>query len=154
MNCPMCSSSQTKVIETRQCHNGTRRQRLQCHDCEHRWTLWHGERPKRGRVDGAAAVKRIQPRLTEEEIRFILTTQQSGHTLGPELGRSKEAISAIRRGITYKDVCPDLPRWNHGSRKVSCLNCIHWDERCGMGFPDPAIEGLGFAADCSVYERS
>jgi hypothetical protein len=35
---------------------------------------------------------------------------------------------------------------------LTCLSCQHWtDDRCGMGFPDPELEGVGFAADCETF---
>ena len=38
----------------------------------------------------------------------------------------------------------------------SCERCREWRglesaNPCGMGFPDPVIEGVGFARDCSLY---
>jgi hypothetical protein len=117
-----------------------------CRDCEHRWTVWHGERPKPGCTEGTLS---LAP-LTESEVRYILTSPKSGYALSRELGRSNVAISAIRNGRLHQNTCPDVPRWNQAS--VSCKKCDHWlHEQCGMGFPEPAEEGIDFAAECSLY---
>jgi transposase-like protein len=39
----------------------------------------------------------------------------------------------------------------------SCTSCNNWrgeenPSPCAMGFPDPVIEGPGFARDCSLYQ--
>ena len=72
--------------------------------------------------------------------------------LGRTLGRTAEAIRQVRRGKAYRDVLPDLPRWQRGRLQgPSCYGCTHWANGCAMGFPDPEEEGPGFARDCSLY---
>jgi transposase-like protein len=158
MNCPSCSSSHTRVIETRTLHNGGRRRRHHCHFCQHRWTTWLGERPPQGRVPNARPGRRTQPPLTEEQVRLVLTSPLSSGKLARELGRSKEAINGIRRGAFHAKTLPELPRRQAKRRAIpelSCHACAHWrSSECGMGFPDPIEEGPAFAADCSLYEPS
>jgi hypothetical protein len=155
-NCPSCSSSHTRVIETRKLNNGGRRRRHHCHVCFHRWTTWACERPPQGRLPNARKGYRTKPPLTEDEVRLVLTSPLSSNKLARELGRSKEAIAAIRRGTLHARTLPDLPRrqaMRRPSSGPSCHACEHWrNDRCGMGFPDPLEEGPAFAADCSLYE--
>jgi transposase-like protein len=153
-NCPSCSSSHTRVIETRPVRNGGRRRRHLCHNCQHRWTTWTGERPPQGRVPNARKGLRKKPPMTEDEVRLVLTSPLSSVKLARELGRSKEAVAAIRRGDIHAKVLPELPRRQAmRSSDLSCHTCAHWWRgSCGMGFPDPVENGPAFAADCSLYE--
>lgn len=155
MSCPVCSSDQLRVIESRPLANGTKRRRHHCENCQHRWTSWDGPRLKPGRLPGAAAPPKVyRPRLTEDEVRLILTSPDSSTKLGRQLGRTREAIAQVRRGESYSRVLPELPRWQIQRRTESCHDCIHWlADRCGMGFPDPLLEGPLFAADCAAYRQ-
>lgn len=100
--------------------------------------------------------RQMPDRLTNDQVRMILERRDlSARSLAEELGRTGEAICQVRRGNSYRDVLPEIPRW--GARKLqglSCHSCAHWRNRCEMGFPDPEEEGPGFAADCSFYEPS
>jgi len=155
IDCPTCHSSCTEVLESRTCNNGTRRRRHLCLDCGNRWTTWDGPRPKQGAAAGCCHAKRpdLPPRLTEGQVRLILERRDlSGKALARQLGRSAEAIRQVRRGTAYREVLPDLPRWRRGQPKgPSCYACSHWSAGCLMGFPDPMVEGPGFARDCSLY---
>lgn len=156
-NCPCCSSSHTRVIETRALQDGGRRRRHHCHACEHRWTTWIGEPPKQGRRPGAKPGHRNKPPLSEDEVRLVLTSPLSAVKLARQLGRSKEAVAAIRRGVLHANTLPELPRRQVQRRPgegPSCRDCDHWSDAtaCGMGLPDPLKEGPSFAADCSLYE--
>lgn len=155
MSCKSCGSSCTKVVDSRKLLNGSRRQRVWCRDCDFRWTVWQGERPKPGRAPHARGVGRgNKPPLTPDDVRLVLTSELPAYQLGRQLGRSKEAIAAIRRGVLHRNTCPEIPRWR-GQSGPSCHDCKHWArDRCGMGFPDPGEEGPGFAADCSLFEVS
>jgi hypothetical protein len=148
--CPECSSTDTAVIESRIMPYG-RRQRVLCRGCSHRWTHRVGD-PQQVRTHA----RRDAGALTEDEVRLVLTSPLSGAKLARELGRSKEAINAIRRGTFHAKTLPELPRRQAKRRVVpelSCHVCAHWrSSECGMGFPDPIEEGPAFAADCSLYE--
>jgi hypothetical protein len=75
------------------------------------------------------------------------------------IGCTGETVRKIRCGLIYWDVSPELPRFKEGKRlkpaaeQRSCGWCEHWAHgRCGFGIPDPLTEGLGFAADCDLYQ--
>ena len=83
--CPSCSSSHTRVIETRVLHNGGRRRRHLCYACKHRWTTWHGERLRPGRMPHAQGANGNKPPLTEDKVRLIFTSEISAIKLGRQL---------------------------------------------------------------------
>lgn len=156
MDCPSCGASRTRVIETRVVTNGTRRRRHHCHECAHRWTTYLGEKPVAGQAGRARSARRgicSKPALTADEVRLVLTSTENGIALGRMLGRTHQAISAIRLGKIHREVCPELPRLpRRGEKGLTCLECQHWEGgACGMGFPDPLEDGPAFAADCSLY---
>lgn len=165
MTCPTCGSARIEVCEVRLCVNGTRRRRLGCMDCSHRWTTWDGPKPPPG---GVGLRKRAKPpskkrgALSDEQVRQALTrTDLNNSEAARQIGCSAESVRQIRAGMVYRMVHPNLHRPNAKAEQAmpaidgpSCLECSSWAGiRCGFGFPDPLIEGLGFAADCDVYER-
>ena len=87
--CPQCGADGI-TVDSRECSNGSRRQRRKCSSCAHRWTTYVGDPPVR---------------------------------------------------ISRASLAP----------KRSCLECQHWQSRCGMGFPDPLEEGPKFANECLVF---
>jgi len=159
------------VIESKTVRNGTaRRRRYKCQGCNKRWTLFfdrkgnllssppeHAERHK--------AKRRPRQRiLSEEQIRFILSNSEIPfQLLATRIGANRETVRQVCRGIIYSDVCTELPRKPMARRSVivvpgegvpSCELCTSWTEgRCKERFPDPEIEGPGFAADCDFYEK-
>jgi hypothetical protein len=91
-------------------------------------------------------------KLTEADVRLILTTDKSLRVLSRQLGKSKQTISQVRLGLTHKSLAPDLPR---RAASKSCLCCEYWREGldpCSQGLPDPIDEGPSFASDCDFYE--
>jgi len=58
------------------------------------------------------------PRLREEHIRLILTSNQPPSQLAPLMGVSPDSICAVRMGRTYRDVLPELPRRRQTFRKL------------------------------------
>lgn len=73
------------------------------------------------------------------------------------VGRSPEAIRQLRYGITHAKLLPEIARWGQDATTVqvsgpSCYCCQHWRSGCTFGFPDPTVEGPGFARDCHLYE--
>lgn len=160
MDCPTCNGTTTKVIETHCCTNGTRRRRYRCFDCEHRWTVWDGERPLQG---GAPGTRRLtgnrKTRLRVADIRLVLTRLDLNNKQAAELiGCSAENVRQIRNGQTCASILPELIRPKAIRQKPSgngpnCLNCKEWiNGRCSFDFPDPLLEGLTFAADCGLYQ--
>jgi hypothetical protein len=125
--CPKCHGD-AYVLESTVNKNGSRRRRHACSVCRYRWTTHQGERPHRW------------ARLTPEGVERI---QATVNQLQAELGCSRKAIVAAL--------------WNSQSEPTtataapSCLQCQHWADRCGMGFPDPDEEGPAAAQWCSCY---
>ena len=109
--------------------------------------------------------------LSEDQIRYILTSQESDAAIAAEVGVSRACVSKVRAGKSYLDVCPELPRRGPYAPpdQSSCFKCIHHkickiprggksrrvDERvtCTLGFPDPLQEGARFARWCSTYQE-
>ena len=70
--------------------------------------------------------------------------------IGAEIGTSGAWVSNVRRGARHAKVRPDLPRWR------SCEACRHWDQRCGLGFPDLQEHGDPWRAgtECSAFAEA
>lgn len=143
------------VIESRLCINGSRRQRIQCGYCGYRWTAWLGEKPLPGSQGPRVRLGRPEParRLSDAEVREILLDRtRSLSQLARAFDRTPEAIRKIQIGRAYATVLPELPRRGARSQaSITCFDCEHWRSRCLMGLPDPELEGVGFAEDCSVF---
>ena len=93
-------------------------------------------------------------RFNAEDVSRIVWSTETLGDLAMRYGCSREAIRQIKAGITYQDLLPAGYRPPPGPRDPSCLQCHHWqNDRCGMGFPDPAEEGPGFARDCVLFKR-
>lgn len=89
--------------------------------------------------------------LNDDTIAHILTSKASHGVLAKQLGVHRSTISQIRLGQLYRHTCPDLARWQPN---VNCGMCLHWDatlSACTLGFPDPAVEGVHFARECSCF---
>lgn len=156
MSCPECGSARRAVRESRRCVNDTQRRRIECLDCQHRWTEWSGERAPRGVTRGRRT--RAGGRLGEDEVRLVLTRLDLNNREASELlGCSSEMVRQIRTGLLYRNVLPQLIRPKEGRPQLTlagprCDQCEHWTgERCSWGFPDPLLEGWGFAVDCELY---
>lgn len=160
MTCPKCHSARHAVRETRHCVNGTKRRRIECSDCYHRWTEWDGPRPPR-RSDGVTRRPKANRKrlwLTEAQVRMVLTQPEvNNQQMAKLLDCSGETIRQIRCGRLYRNVLPHLIRPKEERPRLlpdgpRCDHCEHWRPGvCSFGFPDPIMEGLGFAADCEVY---
>jgi len=88
--------------------------------------------------------------LSEDAIRDILTSQASHRVLALRHGCHHSAVAQIRDGKSHASVAPELARRQPLRR---CSDCQHWQHgsECGLGFPDPQLEGIQFARDCSTY---
>lgn len=159
MDCPTCNGTHTKVIETHRCTNGTRRRRYRCFDCEHRWSIWDGDRPPKGGIGPRRRpIGKRAGRLTPDQIRLALTRADLNNKQASQLlNCSAETVRQIRCGMIYGSIFPNLIRPKAIAQKPAsdgpnCLDCQQWsDGRCSFGFPDPQLEGLTFAADCSTF---
>jgi hypothetical protein len=104
-------------------------------------------------MPGEARPSPRRPPLTPDEVRLILTSSLGSPALAQQLGCSKQAVCAVRRGRSHASVWPELPRRSAASGGPTCLECQHWARgACGLGLPDPIEEGPGFAEDCSLFE--
>ena len=104
-------------------------------------------------MPGEARPSPRRPPLTPDEVRLILTSSLGSPALAQQLGCSKQAVCAVRRGLSHADIWPDLPRRPTAGDRPSCYRCQHWARSaCGLGLPDPIEEGPGFAEDCSLFE--
>lgn len=143
MNCEQCGGTNPELISSSLLSDGSRRRRYGCRRCKHRWTAWTGDRPN-------------QASLTVDQVRLILTrVDLSDSAMAKQMGRTRESVRQVRVGISFSDVCPELPRRNavEATLKISCLSCRNWrgERGCGFELPDPVEEGIGFAVDCVLY---
>jgi|694.fasta_scaffold63958_4 hypothetical protein len=93
-------------------------------------------------------------KFTAEQIAAIIASPETHRALGQVYGVSRETIRQIRIGKIYRDALPDGYRPPPGPNDPSCERCMHWYHgECGLGFPDPALEGPVFASDCSLFGR-
>lgn len=144
--CPCCDSHLTTTSQSVLLRDSRRRRRHLCKICNHRWTTWEGTSQPYERKPSP----RRHGRIPDATVARILEDNRSLATWALELGVSRELIRRIRVGINYKDSCPDLLRRNNGA---SCHNCQQWAQgACRFGFPDPLVEGPGFAAECDLFE--
>jgi hypothetical protein len=97
--------------------------------------------------------------IPDADIIFVLTRRDLNHVdAARQIGSSREAVRQIRAGLLRATVAPEIPRWTKTEETaILCTDCEHWGSPrhpCKLGLPDPEIEGLSFAADCSAFVRS
>jgi hypothetical protein len=91
-------------------------------------------------------------KLSLSEVTYILLSSESNADLARELKVSKQCISQIRLGKTYKHIAPDIRRKN--SVRKACNTCIHWKhEECGLDVPE-SKEDPFYADECSYFDVS
>lgn len=95
-------------------------------------------------------------RVPDPDAIAIRVSTDTRRELSERYGISTELVRQIQQGIAYRDLLPENFRRPPGPNDPSCERCREWRglesaDPCGMGFPDPVIEGVGFARDCSVY---
>ena len=92
-------------------------------------------------------------RLSSDDVHLILTSSESGCSMARRFGISKQAISQIRLGRTYRTVSPEVAR---RAPAKSCTSCRFWRsgmDPCSQGIPDVISEGPAFAADCDFFDQ-
>ena len=92
-------------------------------------------------------------KLSDEAVRIILESEEIDSVMARRYGTSRQTVSNIRRGVSYKSIAPEIERRNPNSRVYQCSTCRHWDVRrheCDLGFPEPK-KNLWFASECSLY---
>lgn len=133
--CPNCSG--VGVVTSYRKHLGIKRRGYTCRECQFRWTDCSADPEAKGI-------------FTEENIREILESSETHRTLAAKYDCHHNAISLIRRGRSYRNVAPEIPRW---TKDITCHSCIHWDAKgCTLGHEDPIEEGIRFARFCSCYQ--
>lgn len=92
-------------------------------------------------------------KLTDEVVRYILECEETDAALSRVYGVSRQTVSNIRRGLSYKTVAPDIERRNPNTRVYQCIDCRYWDKRgleCDLSFPEPK-KNIWFASECSLF---
>ena len=121
--------------------------------CMERWTVYKQEAEPKPvsvrRKDGKSKTDACRT-LCRDDVVAILMSKEPQRILAARYKLSRQAISLIKLGYTYKDIYEELqlPEQN----KVQfCCNCLHWNrESCGLGFPEA---GERFATECVVYQQ-
>lgn len=95
--------------------------------------------------------------LSEEQVKVILEAEHlTSRSLAQIMGVSMNTVQKVRRGFSYRDAVPDIPRWEdarptrYQRDNMICERCIHWLKGCTMGFPE-AQRSMTFARYCSVF---
>ncbi len=152
--CPKCGAMAFSVIASRMI-DGKRYRRKKCGSCQHRASDIDGE-PIPGRR--ASNTRRGFRRFNAQQIAEIVALKgtMSLRAIGQQFGCSGETVRQIFAGMLYRDLLPENYRPAPGPGDPSCERCREWrgpdaEHPCRMGFPDPVIEGPGFARDCNLY---
>ena len=160
MICSTCGCQARKRGGPQRLSSGCLVQRFRCGKCGRSWTM-----------DELGIQRFRQDPLSDEAILYILTADESQVQIAQSVDRSTSLVGNVRRGFSYRNVHPDVPRnkpWGRSARtpqkpktqkqkmpSITCIKCIHYlgsfEKPCGLGHPDPVEEGLKFAADCSTY---
>jgi predicted RNA-binding Zn-ribbon protein involved in translation (DUF1610 family) len=144
-----CQCGAQMNLATSRMHRGERYRRFSCPACGRKETRL-GENADRLLPQLRSRTNR---RFDLETIKAIRSSDDGRRVLAKRYGCSQEMIRSIRAGIAYRDMLPEGFRTPPKPGDPSCEQCRHWAaEACGMGFPDPAEEGLGFARDCALYQ--
>lgn len=155
LHCLHCGSSDTSIMRSRQHGGGYTHRLLRCRTCN-ATSEYMDDRPRSEMPPPANHVYR----LTDRQLTELLMQRGTTHAhWARQFGCSPELIRQIRLGMIYRRRVPAVPRWSGGPvlpppelSGPSCINCTSWDgTECRIGFPDPGIEGPGFAADCSLF---
>jgi DNA-directed RNA polymerase subunit M/transcription elongation factor TFIIS len=96
-------------------------------------------------------------RLPDAAVVAIRNALGSKQAIANEYGVSRELVRQIQAGELYRDLLPEGFQRPPGLNDPSCERCREWRglesaDPCRMGFPDPVVEGVGFARDCSLYQ--
>jgi hypothetical protein len=139
------------IKRTHSYQNGAKMFTMHCHDCGEQFKHPLGDVPQ-------SNWRRHE--FDDSTFRRIILGDDSLSRLAAELGCSQQLLQQIRTGKLHLHRMPDLQRSGANAPPPvipdgpNCWHCSEWRvNRCEMGFPDPLVEGLGFAADCSLYDR-
>lgn len=103
-------------------------------------------------------------KLNEQDVIEILLSDQYNEVLAERFGVTRQCISSIRNGITWKRTAPEIPRipirvkesvrHDFLHKKPNCQNCTEWNgSECSFGFPE-AIDEPYYAIGCDFYKRN
>jgi hypothetical protein len=153
--CPECGDpSSFRIIYSRMIR-GQRRRRRHCKSCGFLTVDLDGEPIQ---APGRAGWTR---RFTREQIAQIvmLKGHQTQRLTAQQFGCSGEMVRQIWAGRAYSDWTGISYRQPLRPGEPSCERCREWrgpdaEHPCRMGFPDPVIEGPGFARDCSLFQEA
>ncbi len=160
-----CTHTFRKIITTYNWANGSpiRSYRLRCRCCGFKWTVHYDTKLNKEVIATRMSDSRVlnQKKLTEAEVRLILTDQRSGAELAKVLGVTHQTVSQVRTGKTHQRMLPELPRVVPEARNykrvpiirsttITCQDCAHWwQKRCGLDIPEA---GGTYAVECSFYQ--
>jgi len=105
-----------------------------------------------------------QTKLTPAAVTHILLSTEPNSVMAAQYGVTRQAISLIRNGKNWTDICPDVPRVpvrvkesvrkDYIQQSKHCHNCIEYQHgECAFGFPE-AIDEPTFATICDLYQRN
>jgi hypothetical protein len=151
--CPECNDLSSFCITYSRMIRGQRRRRKSCKSCGFSTVDLDGEPIQTpDRLGGTR-------RFTQEQIAQMVALKGTAtlRAIGQQFGCSGEMVRQIFGGMLYRDLLPDSYRPNPRPGDPSCERCREWrgpdaEHPCRMGFPDPVIEGPGFARDCALFQ--
>ena len=109
--------------------------------------------------------------LAPEQVKDILTSDDSDKECAGRYGFSVSRIREIRQGGTYASLFPEIPRRPPGGRR-KCSDCLYFRLKrvslrrsngdyctrelpfCALELPDIREEGVWFASECNVFQPS
>ena len=146
--CPKCggvmATIRSRIVAAK------RYRRFECRYCGHRISLGGDNADQQ--IDRYSRDPRPTRRFDAATIKAIRESPDGRRKLAKQYGCSETMIRDIVSGKSYKDLLPEGFRAPPGPDDPSCERCGYWQaDACGMGFPDPAEEGPGFARDCSIF---
>lgn len=142
--CEQCGMADWRVTDTRMTVRGVRRTRFECNVCKFRWTEF---------AEGVYKIQRQRTdawrRISRDDARAIIESELPQRILAEQYGITRQAISLIQTGRTYKDVYEEYHKARHG-KMMYCRDCSNWkNEQCGFEFPEA---GDWFATECVLYD--
>lgn len=93
-------------------------------------------------------------KLTDDEVKAVLLSDLPDRELGKRFGMAASSIYNVRRGRTYGWLWPEIPRLVPEHVGPDCSDCVHFDGRCSMGFPEYRSVGSRYAARCAAFFSS
>jgi DNA-directed RNA polymerase subunit M/transcription elongation factor TFIIS len=156
IDCPKCDGKM-KTTHNRRTGQGWYK-RWQCKACKHYLSV-RGEDVQELSADEIIerSAQGKRRRVSDADAIAIRLSTDPRKELAARYGISVEMVRQIQVGDVYQDLLPENFRRPPGPNDPSCERCREWRglesaDPCAMGFPDPQLEGVGFAQDCSLYE--